>query len=204
MKKSKTLINSGLVLLLSIFLVWYFLKDNYKVSLEVLHNANLWWLLLAIIIYLVYFLLETLLLKKLVNNHKKDYSFLSAFKLYLMTKFFNGITPFSSGGQPLQLIEMKKEGVNYLEGTTVLIKHFIILQCSIVFLSIISLILNLIFKWAMPTGFLNIILIIGFFINYFLLFLVVLLSYKISLCEKICEFFINILCKLKIIKNKEE
>ena len=54
MKKSKTLINSGLVLLLSIFLVWYFLKDNYKVSLEVLHNANLWWLLLAIIIYLVY------------------------------------------------------------------------------------------------------------------------------------------------------
>ena len=72
MKKSKTLINSGLVLLLSIFLVWYFLKDNYKVSLEVLHNANLWWLLLAIIIYLVYFLLETLLLKKLVNNHKKD------------------------------------------------------------------------------------------------------------------------------------
>ena len=58
MKKSKTLINSGLVLLLSIFLVWYFLKDNYKVSLEVLHNANLWWLLLAIIIYLVYFLLS--------------------------------------------------------------------------------------------------------------------------------------------------
>ena len=113
MKKSKTFINSGLVLLLSIFLVWYFLKDNYKVSLEVLHNANLWWLLLAIIIYLVYFLLETLLLKKLVNNHKKDYSFLSAFKLYLMTKFFNGITPFSSGGQPLQIIEMKKEGVNY-------------------------------------------------------------------------------------------
>ena len=204
MKKSKTFINSGLVLLLSIFLVWYFLKDNYRVSLEVLHNANLWWLLLAIIIYLVYFLLETLLLKKLVNNHKKDYSFLSAFKLYLMTKFFNGITPFSSGGQPLQLIEMKKEGVNYLDGTTVLIKHFIILQCSIVFLSIISLILNLIFKWAMPTGFLNIILIIGFFINYFLLFLVVLLSYKISLCEKVCEFFINILCKLKIIKNKEE
>lgn len=56
----------------------------------------------------------------------------------------------------------------------------------------------------MPTGFLNIILIIGFFINYFLLFLVVLLSYKISLCEKVCQFFINILCKLKIIKNKEE
>ena len=128
MKKSKTLINSGLVLLLSIFLVWYFLKDNYKVSLEVLHNANLWWLLLAIIIYLVYFLLETLLLKKLVNNHKKDYSFLSAFKLYLMTKFFNGITPFSLGGQPLQVYELSKNKVPVTKSILVIVENFIILQ----------------------------------------------------------------------------
>ena len=204
MKKSKTLINSLIVLILSVLLVWYFLKDNYKVSLEVLHNANLWWLFLAVIIYLVYFLLETLLLKKLVNIHKKDYSYLSSFKLYLMTKFFNGITPFSSGGQPLQLIEMKKEGVSYLDGTTVLIKHFIILQCSIVFLSIVSLILNLIFRWAMPTGFLNVILIIGFAINYLLLFIVIFLSYKINICEKVCEFFVNIGYKLKLIKSKED
>lgn len=203
MKKSKTLINSMLVLIISVFLVWYFLKDNYKVSIEVLYNANWWWLFIAIIIYLVYFLLETLLLKKLINIHKDDYSYLSAFKLYLMTKFFNGITPFSSGGQPLQLIEMKKEGVNYLDGTTVLIKHFIILQCSIVFLSIFSLILNLIFRWATPSGFLLIILILGFVINYFLLFIVIFLSYKINVCEKVCEFFVNLGAKLKLIKNKE-
>lgn len=174
------------------------------VSIEVLKSANLWWLFLAVLIYLIYFLLETLLLKKLVNIHKKDYSYLSAFKLYLMTKFFNGITPFSSGGQPLQLIEMKKEGVNYLDGTTVLIKHFIILQCSIVILSIFSLVLNLIFRWAVPSGFLNIILIIGFAINYFLLFIVIFLSYNINVCEKVCEFFINLCFKLKIIKNKDD
>ena len=204
MKKSKTLINSLIVLILSILLVWYFLKDNYMVSIEVLKSANLWWLFLAVLIYLIYFLLETLLLKKLVNIHKKDYSYLSAFKLYLMTKFFNGITPFSSGGQPLQLIEMKKEGVNYLDGTTVLIKHFIILQCSIVILSIFSLVLNLIFRWAVPSGFLNIILIIGFAINYFLLFIVIFLSYNINVCEKVCEFFINLCFKLKIIKNKDD
>ena len=102
------------------------------------------------------------------------------------------------------MIEMKKEGVNYLDGTTVLIKHFIILQCSIVILSIFSLVLNLIFRWAVPSGFLNIILIIGFAINYFLLFIVIFLSYNINVCEKVCEFFINLCFKLKIIKNKDD
>ena len=204
MKKSKVMLNSLIILFLSIGLVWYFLKDNYKVSLEVLSKANFSFLILGVFIYFGYFCFETLLIKKLVNAHKPDYSFKSAFKLYLMTKFFNGITPFSSGGQPLQLYEMKKEGVSYLDGTTVLIKHFIILQTSVVFLSIISLIITLLFHFIKPTGFLLIVLIFGFVINFLLLAIVVILSYKIRVCEKVCEFFINLLSKLKIIKNKEE
>ena len=113
MKKSKVYFNTGIVLFISILLIWYFLKDNYKISIEVLRSANVFWLFFAVLFFLGYFLLETLLMKILINKHKKSYTYKSALKLYLMTKFFNGITPFSSGGQPLQLLEMKKEGVSY-------------------------------------------------------------------------------------------
>lgn len=204
MKKGKMWINGAIVLALSIILMWFVLKDNYASSIEVFLSANIFWLIIGFAVYLCYFLLETLLLKILINEHKKDYSFRSAFKLYLMTKFFNGITPFSSGGQPLQIIELKKEGVGYVEGTTVIIKHFIILQTSVVVLSLLSLFVNMIFKFAIPTGFLRAMVVFGFLANYVILAVVIFLSYKIKLCEKFCAFFINIGAKLKLIKNKEE
>ena len=204
MKKSKVYFNTGVVLAISILLIWYFLKDNYKISIEVLKSANVFWLFFAILFFIGYFLLETLLMKLLINKHKKNYSYKSALKLYLMTKFFNGITPFSSGGQPLQLLEMKKEGVSYLDGSTVLVKHFIILQSSVVFLSIFSMICNTFFHFINPTGFLKIVLILGFIINYVLLFIVIFLSYKISICEKVCDFFVGICAKFKFVKNREK
>ncbi|MGN1379398.1 MAG: YbhN family protein [Bacilli bacterium] len=204
MKKGKVLINSLILLIISTFLVWYILKNNFATSIKVIKSVNVLWLILAMIIFVIYFLLETIIFKKLINEHKKDYSYKSALKLHLMSKFFNGITPFSSGGQPFQLLELKKEGITYLNGTTVLIKHFFVLQTSLFFIYIITLIFNLIFKFFVPSGLLLILLIIGFIINIFLILIVIFLSKNVKICEKIISFFVHVLYKLKLIKNKEK
>ena len=204
MKKSKVFINSLIVLLISIFLIYYILKDNFTMSIKVLSSVNIFWLILTIIIYIIYFLMETIIFKQLINEHKKGYSYKSSIKLHLMSKFFNGITPFSSGGQPFQLIELKKEGISYANGTTVLIKHFLILQSSIFILSIIGIISNLIFNFFTPIGILKILIILGIIINFLLIGIIILLSTKIDIFQKLIYFFINILSKVKIIKNKNE
>ena len=48
-KKSKVYFNTSVVLAISILLIWYFLKDNYKISIEVLKSANVFWLFFAIL-----------------------------------------------------------------------------------------------------------------------------------------------------------
>ena len=204
MKKNKVLINCIIILVLSIFLIWYILKDNFYVSINILKTVNILWLILAVIIYIIYFLLETIIFKKLIVENKKEYSYKSALKLHLMSKFFNGITPFSSGGQPFQLIELKKEGISYSNGTTILIKHFFIFQVSLFFIYIISLFVNLIFHFFKPSGLLLIFIIIGLLINILLILMVIFLSKKVHICEKVISFFINILSKIKLIKDKEK
>ena len=57
MKKSKVLINSLIVVLISIFLIYYILKDNFTMSIKVLSSVNIFWLILTIIIYIIYFLM---------------------------------------------------------------------------------------------------------------------------------------------------
>lgn len=189
---------------MTIFLLWYVLKDNFEQSLSVLSSANVFWLILCFLAYVIYFLLETLVLRDIINQSKKDYKFKSAFKLYLMTKFFNGITPFSSGGQPLQIYELKKEGVRVTDGTTIIIKHFIIFQTAIDILALVGLIFNTIFDVIHCEPFLNYLLVIGFVINFGLLSLVYFLSYNIKISQKIITAIINFLAKLKLVKDQDK
>lgn len=204
MKKHKFRLNSLIVLILSIFLLWYVLKDNFNESLDILLSAKVLWIVLAFVVFFIYFLLETIVIKKLVNVHKKDYSLKSSLKLHMMTRFFNGVTPFSTGGQPLQVYELKKEGVRITDGTTVIIKHFIIYQSSIVFLALIALIFNSIFNVLHFEGLLKSLLILGYIINIGLLVLVYSISISKKFTQKVVVFVINILAKLKIVKNKEQ
>ncbi len=204
MKKNKFRLNSLIILVLSIGLIWFIMKDTFQESISILLSAKIIWLILAFIVFIAYFLLETLVMKKLINVHKPDYTFKSALKLYMMTRFFNGITPFSSGGQPLQVYELKKEGVRITDGTTIIIKHFIIFQTSMMILGTSAIILNTIFDVIQCEAFLRTLLITGFAINFGLLIFVYFVSTSKKLTKKTIIFIINLLSKLKIVKHKEE
>ena len=61
----------------------------------------------------IYGLLRALSLHLVIKNFKKDFKFFNTAKNLLITQFFNGVTPFSSGGQPAQIYFLKKEGVDF-------------------------------------------------------------------------------------------
>ena len=109
MKKIK--FRSIIILLITIFLFWYILKDNFVKSIDLIASSNKWLILLSILTYIVYFIIEAYLLKLLIDKLCKKYSFKKVIELNIMTKFFNGITPFSLGGQPLQVYELSKNKV---------------------------------------------------------------------------------------------
>ena len=131
MKNTK--IRSILLVVLTVGLFWYILKDNFNESIMLLLGANIWYLILTLLTYVIYFVIEAYLLYLLINKINSNYSYKKTLELNLMTKFFNGITPFSLGGQPLQVYELSKSKVRVTEALLVIVENFIVLQipCAI-------------------------------------------------------------------------
>ena len=120
-----------------------------------------------------------------------------------MTKFFNGITPFSLGGQPLQVYELSKSKVRVTESLLVIVENFIVLQISMTIMSLISLGVCL-YNGFIPTKILWILTIIGVFITIISFFMAIFMGLKIHYAKKAGKWFINILSKFHILKDKEE
>ena len=73
MKKIK--LRSIIILLITIFLFWYILKDNFVKSIDLIASSNKWLILLSILTYIVYFIIEAYLLKILIDKSCKKYPF---------------------------------------------------------------------------------------------------------------------------------
>lgn len=200
MKKIK--FRSIIILLITIFLFWYILKDNFVKSIDLIASSNKWLILLSILVYIVYFIIEAYLLKLLIDKSCKKYPFKKVIELNMMTKFFNGITPFSLGGQPLQVYELSKNKVPVTKGILVIVENFIILQITMSIMIILSLIFGYIFELR-PNNFLYILTLIGALITIVSFVITILICVKIELASSIGKNMINLLNKLNIIKDKE-
>ena len=188
------------IFLLTMFLFYYLLKDNFIESMKLLKNANYLYIILAFIIFGLYIIVEAYLLYTLIKKQKKNYKLKDAINLNIMTKFFNGITPFSLGGQPLQIYRLNREGVSVTKGILILVENFIILQITMTLMSILYLIIGYIFN-IMPNGFILYITILGIIITIISLFIAMFLCLKASVAKKVGYFFID---KFKFFKDKED
>ncbi len=200
----KNWLNGIIVFLITIAVLFFILKDNFSSTLNILSKINIPLFILGIILYIAVFSLEGIVSMKLIKEYKKSFSFKDSFSLSLILRFFNGITPFSTGGRPLQVYELKKRGVRVVDGTNVIVQNFIIFQFSLIIFTTVTLLLNSILKIYPAEGFLYSMTIIGFILNAVLLFFALLFSISKNLNKHIIKFFIKIFSKLKLIKNKEE
>ena len=199
---NKIKIRSIIILTITIFLFWYILKDNFVKSINIISMSNKSLILLSILIYIIYFILETCLLKLLIDRSCKKYSFKKTIELNIMTKFFNGITPFSLGGQPLQIYELNKNKVPITKSILVIVENFIILQITMSIMILIALLFGYIFDLK-PNNFLYIMTLLGAFITLFTLFITLFICIKINLAKKIGKGIINRLYKFNIIKDRD-
>ncbi len=196
-------LNEIIILVITVLVLFFVLKDNFSSTIKMIGNINIFYFILSILIYAGVFTIEAYIMYLLIKEYKKNYAFKDSFKLSLMTKFFNGITPFSSGGRPLQVFELKKTGVRMVDGTNVIVQEFVIFQLSLIIYSIFTFVINVIFKIFPTNGFLFSMTILGFVINVGILFIALLFSINKNLNKKIIDFFINSLNKIKLIKDKE-
>ena len=200
----KKILNYVILALVTILVLYFSLKDNYREIMDTLFKMDIKWLIVGFLCIIIYWFLKTLPLYYFTKSHKKSFTYKSAVILLLRTQFVNAITPFATGGQPYQVYYLNKEGVRSSTSTSIILENFIVYQIALVFLGIIAMLCNFLFHIFPHNDILTHLITLGFVINT----LVIIVSFLVAFGKKINKKLVNIaiifLTKLKIVKNKEE
>ncbi len=200
-KKIKGKFNFILLIFLAFLVLYFTIKDDFPSILEQLRTIQKGWLFLGICVMIVYFLVRSVPLYVFARKFKKNYSFKSAVSLTLKTEFFNGVTPFASGGQPFQVYELKKQKINLTDGTNIIIQNFIVYQIALMLLGIFAITYNHYFHLFEEVTLLKKLVTLGFFVN----LTVTICLFALAFLENFNNFIIKkgilLLTKLHLIKD---
>lgn len=198
----KKFINIILIIIFTLIVLYFSLKDNYNEIIELLLNSDIRWLFIGYLFVLSYTFLKSVVTNDIINKFKK-FDMKKTFDLQLMTFFFNAITPFSTGGQPFQVYTLKKNKLSLSDGTNVIVQESIIHQIALIVVGFLAIIVNEIFDIYKFEGIILTFLILGFGLNILVIFLLFLISHSNKIDKLITKYIVKILTFLRIIKNKE-
>ena len=204
MEQNKIRKNSIIVLFLTIIILYFILKDNLNEVIHDIGNTNYFLLLIALGVYMLSYVFDALSYYYVVKQYKKDYFPKKAFRLNLLTHFFNGITPLASGGQPMQLYVLHKDKVKYSDASTSVIQFYVIYQIALMIISSICLVYSLFLGYIDARPFALHMFIIGYIINMIILLFLIFVSFNKKFNKGVVRFIIKVLNLFGIVKDKEK
>lgn len=197
----KKIINFALLIGITAFTLQLLVRAYSTEDIIMLkHNTEIKFILLGVMALIINWFLEAVIMNVFGNAVELKIGFLGSLKYTLIGKYYNLITPFYSGGQPVQAYCMANDGHSISKTTTVLVNKFMIFQIvlNIYSLSMIIYNFNLIMstmKTAIPF------VIIGLVLNIGMITLIAVLFFNKKVFEKMIYWGIGIAYKIKVIKD---
>jgi uncharacterized protein (TIRG00374 family) len=173
---------------------------NFKKMVEAISPMWLWGALLMMV---GFWLLDALQLHYLTAKVYKRYSFLKMLKVGLIGQYYAAITPASMGGQPVQAVYMKRDGIPVGYSSSILAIKFLTYQVGLCIMYFISMALHgsILFKDFNLVFWLSI---AGLFINLFVIIVVVFLVIKKQWVVWLSDRIISLLNRFRIVKDVEK
>lgn len=196
--------NAFLLLIVLAVILYFILKDDFVNVINTLMQADLRWIFFAILFIFVYWILRAMCLFMIAKEYSKKLKFGRIFQLTLITQFFNGITPFSSGGQPMEVYYLSKNGIKPAKGTNIILQNFILYQMALIVHGIIAISLNYYFHFFKEVAVLKELTLIGFIINTLVGVGLLFISFSTRFNHKVIDLIIKLCYKLKIIKDRDK
>lgn len=193
--------HSFILLLITIGILFFILKDNFSEIVSILLKMNIWYILVSILLIILYWVFKAMSKFFIVKEYSKNIKFETIFKQTIITKFFNGITPFSSGGQPMEIYMLKKSGISLAKSTNIILQNFLLYQIILVLYGIFAIIINYKFNYFESVPLLRRLVFLGFFINTFVCLVTFIICFWKKASKGIVDFILKIVIKLRLIKN---
>lgn len=183
-------------------LAWVVYQDGAGNLLNMFRMLNVPWLLCGLLLMVVYWLLEGGILHDIVRAFHPRQRFKDSLTTSMIGQLFNCITPFASGGQPVQAYDMVKSGVPLgVAGSSLMIKFIIYQFCLTLYSAVV-----LIFFWqpfsAKVSGF-GWLVFVGFAINLTVMLGLVCVCFFRKFTRGMVNSLIRLGAKLHLVKDKQ-
>lgn len=200
-KKKKKLVANFLFFLIVIIVLTIIVFNLNDINEIINHakNMKIGFLIIAILFVLIHLVLTSLSLYTLQSKVENSLPFFLSINIANSEHLFNAITPFSSGGQPIQAYYLIKNGMTGEESASVLVANFIIYQFALTVFSTIGLILYFSRIHDVISSYVFIIT-VGFIINALILLGLILVT-KVDSFKKLLRGFFKLLAKIKFLNK---
>ncbi len=175
------------------------LKDIGKIF----YSVKSGWLTNAIVFMLLFWLMDGIILNYTVNVIYQPKGLWSCLKVAIIGQYYNAVTPFASGGQPMQIYYMGKMGVPGGSASSILMVKFLVYQVVLSLFSVVA------FAWKGRFIFNNNPLVfwfsvVGFIINAGAVVLLLLLSFNKGIVRTLVFRTIDLLKIIRLIRDPEK
>ncbi len=202
--KKTAILNVSLILIIFLGLFIYMLKvDGIENIMHVLNSVDYRWVLAGLICLIMHWLCESLNLHIPIKKMYQDQKFTNSIKVSMIGQLFNNITPFSSGGQPMQAYELNKTGKRVSDSLSAMAIKFIITQTALVVSTLVVVIIEFEFFKTLMQDYLWI-AIIGFMVNIIAILVMILAGIKKEIIVYITNPIVRLLGKIHLLKNTEQ
>lgn len=203
-KKVNIVINIFVILVVLSIVLYFSLKDDYENIINSIFNMDVRFFILAVILFCFYRILVGFSNYNLVRANGEKISIFKAIQISFIILFFNGVTPFAGGGQPMQIYYLHNEKIGVTKATNITLQNFIVYQISLILVGIFALLDNYFFGLFPNNSLIKRLVILGFVINLLVLVVTYILSFGKKTNRFICNRGISLLARLKFIKNPKD
>lgn len=163
---------------------------SYEELVHDLQTLKWSWAMVAVLSMALSVVFEALVVKILVQQHLPHYPMKDAIRVPMIELLFNGITPFSTGGQPAQLFALMQSGVDGGRATSMLLMKFVVYQSMIVVNFIVCILIGFRFI-ADKLHVLSMLIIFGFLIHFAVIAGLIMIMYWYNFTKKMVRVMIK-------------
>ena len=170
---------------------------------DALKDFNIWWLFACIGSLLLYWLADAWLLDDITSYMYKRVPFRRSIKVGIIGLYYSALTPSSTGGQPMQVIYMKRYKMPVGTATCIVGIKFVIYELSLCTIYIVGMILRGAYYYTYHNEAFWL-AVLGFVVNLIAVIVIILSIVNKRLVLGIGNWLIKVLAKIKLVKKKEQ
>lgn len=195
------------IIIVAVIIITQVNSDNMVPLSEILEGGIDWWfLLVCFACFGVMTIFEALRIEIFVHDSTKKHHFALSYKTAQIGRYYDCVTPMSTGGQPFQIYYLKKHGLNAAQSVAVPMGRYVFTQITAV--TFFTGVLISTFFGSIGGGVATTVVSaaswIGYVLNFGVIFLVMLFSINKKIGSKLVGWFIKLGHKMKLVKNYDK